>query len=126
MFQILAADPTNNFFIELLEKGGLPALTIGVLFTVFFFWMKSQAKNQAQREIAQAQAFATLQEERAVARKAEREQQKELMRAYEGIVQQMIEMSRESTLAITRLSDRVGQCPLRDSSHIELPVNGEE
>lgn len=103
----------NSFLIELLEKGGLPALALGICFTIFMLFLKSQAKQAK-----------SLQLEREDARKREAEQYNELMRAYEDIVKEFITLSKESTMAITRLSERVGQCPLRGHK-IHLP-NGTE
>jgi len=113
---MLLAELTNNsFFIELLEKGGLPALTIGVLMTVFIFVWKSGAKAEAKREQVRAEALLAVATERVEARKRESEQYNELMKAYEGIVTQFIGLTRETTRAVTALSERVGQCPLKNS-----------
>jgi len=104
---------SDTFFIELLEKGGLPALTIGVLMTVFLFLWKSDKKAQNLRSEARDVAFLALQQERISARNREAEQYESLMLAYESIVKNFIDLSRESTRAITLLNEKVGQCPLR-------------
>lgn len=105
MLYILAETGTSSFFIELLEKGGLPALALGICFTIFMFWMKSQNKRDDK-----------LQEEREKVREREAAQYQELMRAYEELISQFISLTKESTQAVTRLSERVGQCPLRPLS----------
>jgi len=117
---------SDTFFIELLEKGGLPALTIGVLMTVFLFLWKSNAKAQVERGHARDKAFIALQEERVLVRQRESDQYKELMKAYEDIVQNFIDLSRESTRAVTRLSEKVGQCPLKYHQTDTIEEPGEE
>ena len=121
---ILAEVSSSNFFIELLEKGGLPALALGICFTIFMFWMKSQAKRDAAREDSVAKSFIALQQEREAVRTREAEQYNELMRAYEQIVREFIALTRETSTAVATLSERVGQCPLRRGGQ-EIPEVGE-
>ena len=108
------ADSSHDFFINLLEKGGLPALALGVFFTVFFFWIRSVQKQGEMRDQSTKQAFEALQKEREIARSREAEQYHELMQSYAGLVSKFIDLSSSSTRAITTLGERVGQCPLRD------------
>ena len=118
---------SGNFLIDLLKYGGLPALTIGVMFIIGFWWVKANAKQVAQREAATAKAFQELQKERLVARNQDYEQNKELMKAYEEIVEQFITLTRETTQAITRLSERVGQCPFRNTiTHASVTEDPED
>ena len=109
MLLIEATD--SSFFIELLEKGGLPALAIGILFTIFFFWIRSESKLAANREVENAL-------ERKDIRIREAKQYEELMMAYEGIVENFITLSTETTKVLTRLNDRIGQCPVHENRGI--------
>jgi len=102
MLNILAETGTNSFFIDLLEKGGLPALALGICFTIFMFWIKMQAKKDT-----------NLQSEREIVRGREAKQYEELMKAYEEMVRLLFDLSKETTQAITRLSERIAQCPTR-------------
>lgn len=106
---------TQEFFIKLLEMGGLPALTLGILFTIFFFWMRSQAQaNEAERQ-SNKQAFEALQNEREIVREREYKRDAELMRSYEELTDKFVDISTETAKALARLSERVGACPFRDS-----------
>ena len=113
---ILAEAGNSDFLTNMLEKGGLPALALGIIFIIFFFWVRSQAKQNKEDKEATSAAFVALQKERLTARKREAEQYNDLMQAYEDIVDKFIDQSAESTKAITRLSERVGQCPLRGTA----------
>ena len=112
MLIFAVGDP--GFFIELLEKGGLPALTIGVLMTIFIFLWRSNAKVESARETSHQEALLAVAKERVEAREREARQYMELMKAYEEMVSLVVEISRESTRAVTRLSERVAYCPYRD------------
>ena len=112
MYTLANTDP--GFFISLLEKGGLPALAIGMCFTIFMFWLKSQAKKDAAAQIIHAK-----QDERDSLRYSE------LMKAYEDMVSLLIELSKESTQAVTRLSERVAYCPYREPQTTPIAVNEE-
>jgi hypothetical protein len=114
----------GGLLIEMLEKGGLPALVCTILFIITFFFIRSNAKAQTKRdekeaearkvrEKAQADAFIALQKERLTARKREAEQYNELMQAYEDLIEKFVDQSIESTKAITRLSERISQHLLR-------------
>jgi len=129
MFNFIAT--SHDFFINVLEKGGLPAFVVAVFAAIFFVWIKSiqkqaaiRAKSQNSaweaREKAQNEAWEAVQREREGARKREARQYGELMHAYEEMVGQFIILSKDSTQAITRLSERVGQCPLREIQAHEL------
>ena len=120
---IIAEITTTSFFIELLEKGGLPALALGICFTIFMFWMKSQAKREDAREVSTAKSFVALQQEREAVRTREAEQYNELMHAYEQIVREFISLTRETSTAVATLSERVGQCPLKAAR--DIPTVGE-
>jgi hypothetical protein len=93
---------SHDFLTGLLEKGGLPALAIGVCFVIFMLILKSQAKKDA-----------ALQAEREKAQEREAEQYNELMKAYEQIVHEFMGLTKETAIAITRLSERVGSCLLK-------------
>ena len=95
----------NSFFIDLLEKGGLPALALGICFTIFMFWIKTQSKKDDR-----------LQQEREKSSEREAAEYVELMKAYKELITQFIELTKESTQTVTRLAERVGQCPLKSSS----------
>lgn len=114
MFSILA-DSSHDFFINLLERGGLPALALGICFTIFMFWLKSQASKDR-----------ALQAEREASSLREAEQYKELMKAYEEIVHEFVGLTRETAVTITRLSERVGQCPLKSVQAIHLKEDEED
>ncbi len=110
MLPILTASP--DFLINLLEKGGLPALALGICFVIFMFDKRSQVKKDS-----------AAQKEREAARVRESEQYNELMKAYEQIVHEFIGLTRDTSVAITSLSERVGRCPLRD---VQVTITEEE
>ena len=114
----LLAIEDPSFFIELLEKGGLPALTIGVLMTIFIFIWKSHAKSEVQRDTARQAALLATARERVEARERDSQRYLELMKAYEEIVGVVFEISKESTAAVTRLAERVAYCPYREPMKI--------
>lgn len=129
---ILTLPTTDSFLLNLLEKGGLPALTIGVLFTIFFYWIRSQAKAateerkaDAEEKRVMAETFASLQREREVARTRDADQYRELMKAHEENIGRFVSLSTKTIAAITRLSERIGQCPLRDG-HVTVIDDGQE
>lgn len=124
MATILAEVSNSSFFIELLEKGGLPALAIGICFVIFMLIIKMQAKKDAKVQEAQSKQDAALQAEREKAREREAEQYNELMHAYEQIVKEFISLTRETSTAVATLSERVGQCPLKHAGRI--PEVGED
>ena len=92
-----------DFLTGLLEKGGLPALSLGICFLIFMKFLKSQSR----RDIA-------AQKEREAARKRESKQYDELMHAFAEMVKDSILSSKQTAEALTRLSERVGQCPLKN------------
>ena len=105
---MLAAVAESSFLVDLLEKGGLPALVTGVFFLILILMMRNTAKKDAD----------------------EMAERKELMKAYKALVDKFVDLSQESTRAISVLSERVGKCPLRGQQvelvedTLEDPPNG--
>lgn len=101
MFNLLAqTDPvaaseeaveSSSIFVEMLEKGGLPALAIFICFTIFTLILKSKAKQDA----------------------AVTEQLTHMTSAYEKLVHRFIDLTEDTTRAVTLVSERVHSCPFR-------------
>ena len=106
---------TEEFLVKLLETGGLPALTIGVLFLIFFFWMRSQANGMKEERRSHSEALIALQREREVVREREYGRAADLMKAYEELTDKFVDVSSETAKALARISERVSYCPFRDN-----------
>lgn len=105
---------SSNIFIQMLEKGGLPALTVFICFTVLMAFLKNKAKQDK-----------AMQEEREIARKSEHEQLERMTDAYETLVHKFVDLTQDSTKALAIMSERVGGCPFREGRVLD-PVSGEE
>ena len=92
-----------DFWTNLLEKGGLPALAVGIMGTIFLIQQRYQSKATHKRL-----------DQQTVREKQQVDQYHELMMRYSVVVDNLLEVANSSTRAVTILSERVGQCPLRD------------
>jgi len=80
----------SSLFGEMLEKGGLPALAIVICFLIFVAILKSKAKQD----------------------KAMTEHLSHMTAAYEKLVHRFIDLTEDSTRAITILCERLGGGPV--------------
>lgn len=83
---------SQNIFIQMLEKGGIPALAIFICFAIFMAYLKQGSKADA----------------------ADREERKELLSAYEEIVMRFVSLTEKTAISITKMSERMSSCPYKD------------